>query len=143
MADETPPPADAASEPWEREKAYAVDRLEWGTRELVANLLRVMRGAGRPLELPQQIVNFAESILEVSKTARLWAVSSAIEDALYSAFPRNLGAPEREEDIRIIVSGSLQLLASRLVHQRAQEAAGEREIVDGASALAFASSKTH
>src|SRR5690242_12096475 len=98
---------------------------------MAANLLRVMRGAGRPFLLPQQIIDLAESILELSKTSRTWAISSAIEDALQSALPSgdDLSFDERPE--LTIASGSLQLLASTLVYQRAQAAAGSREIDQG------------
>lgn len=119
------------ADPWEREKAQAERELAWESREFAANLLRVMRGAGRPFDLPQQIINLSESILEVSKTARAWAVSSAIEETLQSAVPGGFDAHEHEECTGMIVSGALQLLASRLVHQRAQEAAGEREMASG------------
>jgi hypothetical protein len=126
--DETPKLSLAAeAQPHEIERAQAVRELTWSTKEMAANLLRVIRGAGRPLDLPQQIINFADEILEVSKSAHVWAVSSAIEEALQSAMP-SWDSHESDQHEGDIVSGALQWVASRLVHQRAQECAGSREM---------------
>lgn len=132
MAEE-PPKLTVASETdaADLEKAQAERELSWETREMAANLLRVIRGAGRPYELPQQIINLGEHILETHKTARAWAIWSAMEEALQSAMPDFFDAPEHEAHIGVIAQGSLQFVASRLLHQRAQEAAGEREIESG------------
>jgi len=119
------------ADPAEREKAEALRDLEWETRELAANLLRVIRGAGRPSELPQQIISLGEAILEVNKTARAWAIWSAMEETLQS------GLPERWEELESsayrtpIIRGSLQLVASTLLNQHAQQSAGDREIGEG------------
>jgi hypothetical protein len=132
MGDEDPPRLTIASElqPHEVEKAKASAELAWPTKEMAANLLRVARGAGRPLELPQQIINLAADILEVSKSARQWAVATAMEEALQSAFP-GWDGPEGDEYEGMIASGALQWVASRLVHQRPQERAGAREMAQG------------
>jgi hypothetical protein len=94
---------------------------------MAANLLRVVRGAGRPYELPQQIINLAGEILEVSKTARAWAVSSAMQEALHSAIS-DWEADEEDYYEGRIACGGMQWVASRLVGQRAQECAGSREM---------------
>lgn len=100
---------------------------------MAANLLRVMRGAGRPLDLPQQIINLSGEMLEVP--VRAWAVASAIQETLQSAVP-SWYAETSEDDAYTgdIAKGALQFLASRLVHQRAQEAAGEREMQEAIQA---------
>jgi hypothetical protein len=54
-----------------------------------------------------------------------------MEDALQSAMPDFFDTPEHEAHIGVVAQGSLQFVASRLIHQRAQEAAGEREIESG------------
>lgn len=123
------------SDPAELEKGQAMRELGWETRELAANLLRVIRGAGRPAELPQQIINLGEAILEVHKTARAWAIWSAIEDTLHSGVPNYWDAPQSVRYETTIARGALQLVASKLVHQSAQEAAGGREIAEGIDAL--------
>jgi hypothetical protein len=128
-----PPKLTVASEtdPADLEKALAERELSWETREMAANLLRVIRGAGKPHQLPQQIITLGEHILETHKAARAWAIWSAMEEALQSAMPDFFDAPEHEAHIGVIAQGSLQFVASRLVHQPAQEAAGEREIESG------------
>jgi hypothetical protein len=132
MSNEDPPKLTVAAEtaPHELEKAQAARELAWVTKEMAANMLRVIRGAGRPLDLPQQIINLAEDILEVSKSARVWAVSSAIEEALQSANP-DWEASESDYYEGMIASGAMQWVASRLVRQRAQECAGAREMAEG------------
>jgi hypothetical protein len=132
MADEPPKlTVVAETDPADVEKALAERELSWETREMAANLLRIIRGAGKPQLLPQQIIDLSEQILETSKSARAWAVWSAMEDVLHSALPDAFDALEREEALRMIAKGSLQYAASRLVYQAAQEGAGRDEIVDG------------
>src|SRR5689334_22292916 len=136
MADD-PPTLTVVAEvpPYELEKARAESELGWPTRELASNLLRIARGAGKPELLPQQIIDLSGAILEIHKTARAWAIWSAIEDTLQSAIPDSFEAPEHEDCRSAIVRGSLQYVASRLVYQNAQEAAGIREIGDGIEEL--------
>jgi hypothetical protein len=40
----------------------ASDQVEWKIRELTANLLRITRGAGKPYEIMQQMVDLAETM---------------------------------------------------------------------------------
>lgn len=121
----------AESDPAELEKQQALRELGWNTSELAANLLRVMRGAGNPALLPQQIINLGEAILKVHETARAWAIWSAVEEKLQQAVPDYFGSHESEAALGSIAKGSLQYLASRLVVQRAQEASGRREMLEG------------
>jgi hypothetical protein len=133
MGDEDPSKLNAIGEtdPIELEKHRARTELAWETREMTANLLRVIRGAGKPHLLPQQIINLGGAILEIHKEVRAWAIWSAMEDTLQSAAPDRYGEPEHDAHIGTIARGSLQFLASRLVYQQAQRAAGEREIAEG------------
>jgi hypothetical protein len=121
----------AEAEPAELEKSRAKNELAWAVRELAANLLRVIRGAGRPHVLPQQIINLGEAILETHKSARAWAIWSAMEDTLQSGIPHWGDEPDADAYESTIAKGALQLVASHLLHQHAQEAAGGREISDG------------
>jgi hypothetical protein len=129
--DETPKLSLATeTEPHELEKAQALRELAWPTREMAANLLRVMRGAGQPAYLPQQLINLSDQILELTKTCRPWAIWSAIEDTLQSPIPDWFDEAEGDAHKGSIAKGALQFLASRLVYQRAQEAAGRREMAE-------------
>lgn len=133
MGNEDPPNISLVpeSDPWERERQQAKSELAWETREMAANLLRVIRGAGRPDYLPQQIINLGGAILETHKTARAGAIWTVMQETLNSAIPDWLEVSEAEACEGTIAKGALQYLASRLVHQRAQEAAGRREIHSG------------
>jgi hypothetical protein len=137
MGDENPPKLSlvAQADPVELEKQQAHRDLGYDIREMDANLLRIIRGAGRPHELPQQIINLGGAILETHKTARAWAIWSALEDELHSGVPSYWEARESTRHETTIARGALQLVASRLVHQRAQEAAGGREIDEGIDEL--------
>jgi hypothetical protein len=98
---------------------------------MAANLLRVMRGHGRPSELPQQIINLSELILEANELSDAWGIWSVIEETLQSAFPESESFDYGDRPELTVASGSLQFLASSLLFQRAQEAAGRREINEG------------
>ena len=79
-----PPTLTIAAENSEKElrKQRVIDQLEWPTREMTANLFRVMRGAGRPHELPQQIVNLSCAILDANELSNAWGIWSKIEEVL-------------------------------------------------------------
>lgn len=113
----------------ERDKQRALDELRWPTREMTANLLRVMRGAGRPHYLPQQIIDLAGMILEANKLSNAWGIWTTMEEVLHDAFP------DRDDDIdsarQTLLRGSLQTLASNLVDQNTQRIRGERELTEG------------
>jgi hypothetical protein len=132
MADE-PPALTIAAETDQRkiDKRRALDHLHWPTRELAANLLRVMRGAGRPIELPGQIIELAIAIQEAGRLTNVWYIGTEIEEVLQSAFPKTSERWPDERAENIIASGALQLLASTLVSQRAQAVAGSRELHEG------------
>jgi hypothetical protein len=133
MTDDEPPKLSLAAENdrHEIDKQRAIDRLAWPTREMAANLLRVMRGHGRPSYLPQQIINLSDLILEASKYSVAGPIFMEMEQALQSALPDYFSERESQAHEGTIASGALQFLASRLVEQRAQEAAGRREIAEG------------
>ncbi len=112
-------------------KQDAIGRLEWPTREMAANLLRVMRGAGKPEQLPQQIINLAEAILEASKLSNAWGIWDTMERLLQSAVPDRTDIDEFDDFRPLLVRGSLQVCASRLLHQQTHVNRGFDEINTG------------
>lgn len=138
MDDEPPKLTIAASnDEAELAKREALDLLHWPTREMVANLLRVMRGAGRPTHLPDQIIEVALAIQKAGKHTNAWYIGEEIREVLDSAFPSWADECDRQSAMHTIAQGSLQYLASNLVHQRAQAAAGEREIDSGMKEIEY------
>src|SRR5687768_15892969 len=108
MADD-PPTFTIASEMSEAEirKADALRALEWLTREMAANLLRVMRGAGRPQDLPQQVIDLSGAILEANELSNAWGIWSEMERCLQSAVPRYADLDDFDDHRPAIVKGSL------------------------------------
>lgn len=108
-----------------------IRRLEWPLRKMAANLLRIARGAGRPNTLPQEIIDLAELILDASKHSNAWGIWTEIEAWLQEGVPAERDYDEYDDHRPAMVRGALQVVASRIVGQRAQENAGEHEILEG------------
>jgi hypothetical protein len=110
--------------------------FEYALRETTANLLRVIRGAGRPFEVAQQIKKCAEAIQAHELAIGLSIGEESVTNAL--GIPdevdwRRFGNDERERHYaqETMVRGALQMTASKLLGQRTQEAAGESELYQG------------
>ncbi|MBV8800665.1 MAG: hypothetical protein JO208_12760 [Alphaproteobacteria bacterium] len=116
----------------------AGQEIEHALKALAANILRVVRGAGKPVDLPLQAQRFLTSIMEYhereghypepelfAETIRLCDYHEhpgAIYDEWYAA--------ERQ-----IVRGSLQIVASEMLRQLTVCRTGEKEMLEGAEAL--------
>jgi hypothetical protein len=118
----------------EREVRAPVDAC---LRELTANLLRVIRGAGKPYLIARQVFDLTEAIaLYQSSTGR--PISTEVLSAIPSLTP-DPGFRTRYGDFeadwrnarQLVVQGALQLLASELLDQRTQAAAGDHEVTRG------------
>jgi hypothetical protein len=113
--------------------------IEWPLRELAANLIRVVRGAGKSYEIVGQCVAVIEAFQKyrekVGYLPSSWEMDQALsihqddEKAIYDE------AWEREDAVETMVCGALQIAASRLVDQRTQEHRGRSELMDGFYAL--------
>lgn len=102
--------------------------------ELAANILRVVRGAGRPEDIVGQCADVLNAAISFDEKAGRWVSPYAIASAIhlehdkiddYETF-RGLRQLARRQMIR----GSLQVAASRLLDQRLQIDKGEREMDD-------------
>lgn len=114
-----------------RKRASA--EVSWALRQLTANLLRIVRGAGAPGEIIGQIDWLLGTIM---------AFQNVVGLAPFSEYPQMLDFVPHEEWRRHadrgqlalvraeerIVRGLLQIAASRLVGQTTQERAGESEM---------------
>jgi hypothetical protein len=115
----------------------ASDQVRWRVRELTANLLRITRGAGKPYDVLGQMSDLAEAMQGYQATTGLSScpdefvralnVSNDLETTLqWSAEDRY-----RDDAEGLIIRGVLQVVASRLVGQKTQEAAGRSEMAFG------------
>jgi hypothetical protein len=113
-------------------------------RVLAANLLRVVRGAGDQYLLSQQILDYTRAAEEYSKVYNRWPDTAPFLDFDHDLLEfqkrhtreeidrwKKDGTLEQMRAYNTICSGALQIVASRLAGQQAQENAGKRELRDG------------
>lgn len=135
----------------EREKAFAKDQFSWAARECAANVLRIVRGAGKPYELLIQMQRVIESAVKFQELHNYWpsdviANSLRVENEKEATLERGRNSGLSQEVIdswwedgtfqRMMAKhqmycGTLQIVASRLIGQNIQERAGDREFFDG------------
>ena len=121
-------------------RKLAADRLDYAFRELFANMLRIARShQGGAMHLLIQQFNFvAEALTEYQKTDMFFpaqAIHDALDfsnDAWWGRF-RDGPRPDRFDDrpMEAVLRGAAQIMASRLLGQKTQEAAGGRELFEG------------
>jgi hypothetical protein len=114
----------------------ALERVEAALHELGANMLRVIRGAGRPYELGSQASEFSLAMQAHFDAARMYPSSDELAEMLsishdFSSHRMDEIDRQRYHDEERIIRGALQIAASRLLRQRTQEAAGSRDLWKG------------
>lgn len=103
-------------------------------RELAANLLRVIRGAGKPWDIGPQAAALVAALHDYKDaagtypSADLYSAALRLEECTFELAEEELLRVRGQE---LIVSGSLQVAASSLLGQLTQQRAGERELHDG------------
>ena len=106
-------------------------------REMAANVLRVVRGAGQPYALAQQAPAFVAALAEYRGNVGFTPIP--IEAGSILSFRENLPPGIQETDDQRteasaedqMVRGALQIAASRLLGQRTHEYAGHQELRGG------------
>lgn len=117
----------------EVEHRKAKDDIGRALRRLTANLLRITRGAGKPA--PAQLVkdladvNRAIDAFFACRSEDECLTPQDISDMLCQGVPSGPDVYDKGEDQ--IICGSLQVVASRLIRQPTQEAAGRHEMWRG------------
>ncbi|MGK9233505.1 hypothetical protein KXS07_24955 [Inquilinus limosus] len=116
-------------------------------RELAANLIRVMRGAGQPQEIGVQAAAFVDAVEIYQDLAKRPLLVEQVRDMLDIARDEPVlrnGSDADWTEIQghqAITRGALQIAASRLLAQPMQEGGGRREIEDGLRLLECARAK--
>lgn len=136
--------------------------LEWAYRELAANLIRVVRGAGNSAHLPEQMGNVIHRSREYYDIAGHWPAPQTINEILRYQSPDDRiaehldsgryspadverwekdGSTAADRAVYKACRGALQMCASQLVQQTTQGQAGKREFHAGVRALIDSRSK--
>lgn len=117
------------------DEAYAQDLVDSRLRELAANLIRVVRGAGKPQEVIFQCDKVVKAALEYRESAGHLPTSFSVASALgleherirdYESFEGQLQLATRK-----MMDGGMQIVASRLLNQMTQERRGDSELYEG------------
>jgi hypothetical protein len=137
----------------ERQQAleWAKDDFSWAIREVAANMLRIIRGAGKPYELLLQMKRAIDAAIKFQEVHQHWpqdVIANELrvqceDEKIYAGFRegkfiqadldrwRDDGTFDRMIDEHTILRGALQAIASELIGQSTQKIAGERELRDG------------
>lgn len=109
--------------------------LRWPLKRLAANIIRVVRGAGRPEEIGRQCAEVVQAYRDYYDALGEWPNSYLVAEMLslrhreYQA--KTDRAWEWEDAMRQMVAGGLQMAASQLLEQNTQKQAGETEMFQG------------
>lgn len=113
----------------------AMQRVRNELQEITANLIRVVRGAGRPHEIARQSLALTEALTAYQAAAGMLPLGDDLAAVIQPEEP-GLHDWRAEDQVRHyarqrVIDGALQVAASRLLGQLTQERAGEREMHDG------------
>jgi hypothetical protein len=146
-----------------RDRLLAEQEFTFALRQTAANMLRIIRGAGKPFELLTQMSDVVAAAIKVrdatghlphellqtilhgtDETTALWEKlqKGEIDEATIDRWQED-GTISRMYAERIIKDGVLQMVASQLVGQMLQERAGETELRDGINKAFDARAKHH
>lgn len=141
VTEERPPYLRLAAENDQRsiDQEWARGQLRRPLRELAANVIRVVRGAGRSYEIAEQCIAVIEAHRNYFDKVGSWPAAWEIDQALAIGRDRDTQvydeAWERAVARETILRGSLQVAASRLVGQNTQENRGRSELMEGVNSI--------
>jgi len=105
------------------------------TTILLANLMRVLRGAGQPSQIVYDADKLVDAYQRFFNLKRCYP-GQHVASELRNDFGRyEANATEWDRGLNTVVRGALQMAASRLLNQRPPEDAGERELMRGIEIL--------
>jgi hypothetical protein len=114
----------------ELERDRSLHKVEWATRELAANMIRVIRGAGRPFHLFDQVLSLYRAIEDAPEGTTVGQIHEALEAALSNGI-RDDEDSDLHGCVQEIERGALRTVAARLLGQQVQVSAGNRDLWDG------------
>lgn len=123
--------SDQSSQEIERKRTE--ENIEHAMCLLAANLLRVIRGAGKPEELPGQMQEVLAGMSQFRELCGFWPPPAVLTRAFDLSHSNR--TDEWDDAERDIMRGSLQMVASSLVGELTQRRAGHREMFEGLVAI--------
>jgi len=107
-------------------------RISSALRALTANLIRVVRGAGKPGEISSQVLSLTEALSAYRDAAGFLPFGETLAEFIRPE-DRDLSRWSDDEKARhwaqkLVIDGALQMTASRLLGQLTQESAGRSEM---------------
>lgn len=134
MPDTDPPELPPASEKSKTEidAEWAKLKFDRALIEMAANVIRVVRGAGRPEDIIDNCMNVVKAAVEHHDTTKRYprqydiATTLRLEHEPIEDYQSYWGG--KQIAIRDMISGSLQVAASTLIGQPLQVKQGEREM---------------
>ena len=110
-------------------------------RELTSNLMRVVRGAGKPDDIFRQTQALAEAFVRYYEATGMAVPADELSTILSIEHDPQLLAQfsglerDRLDAGQAVIRGALQVAASRLLDQKTQETIGQREMFEGVRAI--------
>jgi hypothetical protein len=136
----------------ERERQRARERAEddfsWAIREVAANILRIIRGAGKPYELLSQMQRAIDAAVKFKEVHQHWPQEVITNELQIQREDERICREGKLPQTTIdrwwedgtfdsmiaehtILRGALQTIASELIGQSTQKSVGESELHDG------------
>jgi hypothetical protein len=121
----------------ERDLERAKHEFSWAIRETAANMLRIIRGVGKPYELLMQMKKAIDSAIKFQDLHGYWpfdviASDLLLEDEMETFLARGReGTFDRMMAEHTMYRGALQAIASELIGQNTQKRSGESEFHEG------------
>jgi hypothetical protein len=112
----------------DRRRERSQQRVDWAFRELLSNLLRLARPGtgGKPYQIFNNLAEAIEAVVEYNELFEHgYSLSGDFASDVFCHSEN-----EFREDSEII-SGAAQIIASRIIGQKTQSAAGEHEMHQG------------
>lgn len=134
MPDEGAPRLIAQNTEADRARKLASGQVSWALRDMTANLLRVVRGAGKPNEIVNQTSELLKALVAYRDTVGHPPPPDELAEILSIERTQDwrsgvaASAPVLAEAEDRAVRGALQIAASRLIEQPRQEQSGAREM---------------
>jgi hypothetical protein len=135
----------------ERDREFAKHEFSWAIRDTAANMLRIIRGAGKPYELLLQMKKAIDSAIKFQELHNYWPYDVIANDLKLEDEEETLSARAREGTIdqasidrwlengtfermlaeHTIYRGALQAIASEMIGQTPQKRSGQNEFHEG------------
>jgi hypothetical protein len=122
--------ADLAQRRAVRRRRSTEAEVGFALRRLAANLLRIIRGAGQPSDVVDQLTAVLKAI-EAHRAAGGLLSEDCVAPMLRLDYPERHGLDAERRAESFIVHAALQVAASRLMDQSFQERAGQIEMRQG------------